>query len=317
MTISPFIPRVLTEYQPIVVGLIGQAATGKTSVGHAICPPGMSLQTPVVVEWDHITFASPLYEMVSIKEGIEGPDAADRQLYELHRLLVEIFGGNPLSGAPSYSDLVSLVHRIYSTPVDKEGKPRNFLQTVGTWCRELYPTCFADYARTKILQKSRTCESPLYAGLISDVRYPNEAEMIKAMPNGFLVKFTASDEVREQRLIDRDGATMTFKQKQHSSEQVDTIPDELVDVVIDSDELNIRQQAMATRDAVFKTFSLNQINPEDYIEHFFSDIEAWDKHEFRTTDRQSVFVDWIDIVLDNERRKAEEKAAAEEIENDA
>ena len=48
---------------PIVIGLAGKAATGKTSVAEKIVPKAQINSVSNHIVWDHIFFALPLYEL--------------------------------------------------------------------------------------------------------------------------------------------------------------------------------------------------------------------------------------------------------------
>ena len=89
-----------------------------------------------------------------------------------------------------------------------------------------------------------------YFCIVSDIRMPNEAAMISSFKGGVVVKFTASDAVRQNRLLNRDGFLMTEAQASHESERVDDIPADLITAVIDTDALSIEEQARATKDQV-------------------------------------------------------------------
>ena len=132
------------QYQPIILGLSGKAATGKTSVAEAIVPKAQINSSEGPIVWDHIFFALPLYEMVSTKTNIIGTKQQSRQLYSLHSIVYELFGNSPIGNIPDYDELINIVKTIYNTPLDQDGsKPRSFLQKMGDLCREFDPDCFA------------------------------------------------------------------------------------------------------------------------------------------------------------------------------
>lgn len=241
-----------TPDYPIVLGICGQAGTGKTSTADRLAPLGGREETPI--DWDHLYFALPLYEIVSIKRNIEGDMRKDRIRYELHKTLVDLFGSSPLYGAPKYDTLVQLVQQLTDTPLGagESEKPRSFLQQTGTLLRDVNEDCFVNWVKkmikTRYVQLRQ--EGRPYAFVVSDVRMPNEAAMIKAQPNGRLLKFTASDEVRHDRLMKRDGFVPDAVQAAHASEQVDLIPNELFDHIIDTNSLSLDQQARVTEAVV-------------------------------------------------------------------
>jgi phosphohistidine swiveling domain-containing protein len=244
---------------PIIVGLAGKALTGKTSVADTIVPKARISIEGEGMAWDHIYFALPLYELASIKKNVTGNRSRIRQLYGIHETIYDIFGKSPIANVPEYEEMFRIVNEIYSMPLPTDGsKPRSFLQKAGDICRSHNQTCFSEWA----INKSKSLyhdylrdfafddDVPPFSVIISDVRYVNEAEAIKNSPNGVLVCYTASDSVREERMIRRDGALMTEEQRNHSSElQMDAVAD-ISDIVIDTDNLTIEQQASITKDFI-------------------------------------------------------------------
>jgi hypothetical protein len=148
-------------------------------------------------------------------------------------------------------------------PIDDDVKPRTFLQQAGEICRLKNEMCFVQWAKRKAYQR---CASLLnsgdeeglyenYACIISDVRYENEAEMIKSLPNGILIRFDASTDVRLDRLYKRDGYRMSDEQLSHKSEQVELIPDSMLNAIINTDTMTAEQQAQATIRTIQKEIS--------------------------------------------------------------
>ena len=83
---------------------------------------------------------------------------------------------------------------------------------------------------------------------LSDLRMKNEADWVRSQPNGILVKYTADDDARFDRLERRDGFLMSAAQRAHVSEkQVDKLK---ADVVIDTTDLDLTTQAKATTQAI-------------------------------------------------------------------
>lgn len=259
-------PIVLGYSQPIILGLAGKAATGKTSVAEAIVPKAQINAVSSDIVWEHIFFALPLYEMASIKKTIQGIRERDRRLYSLHSVIYELFGGSPIGAIPDYNVLIDLVKEIYAMPIEHEGtKPRSFLQKAGDSCRAIDKDCFAKWA----ISKSKTMfnnyikslfedeEQLPFTVVISDVRFANEAEHILAQPNGIVVCYDASDEVRNQRLLNRDGSYMTDEQKNHISEQQIDIVKEMASVVINTDGMSVADQTAHTIDFVNGMLGIN------------------------------------------------------------
>lgn len=255
-----------SDNQPIVIGLCGKAGTGKTSVANIIVPSHtIKYDKASRTIWDHTFFALPLYEMASIKRITKGEKQEDRILFQLHEVLFDVFGNSPLYGAPDYDDFVSLVKEIADLPMpfSDEVKPREFLQKAGEICRSKYEACFTQWTKRKAYQR---CSSLLgnqeeedfyenYACIVSDVRYENEAEMISSLPNGILIRFDASIDVRLDRLYKRDGYRMPDEQLNHKSEQVELIPDSMLNAIINTDTMTLEQQAQETIKTIQKEIS--------------------------------------------------------------
>jgi len=244
---------------PIILGLAGKAATGKTSVAESIVPKGTIAIASDRMVWDHVFFALPLYELANIKKNIEGINKNNRQLFSIHQTVFDIYGGNAMGNIPSYEDFTSLVNEIHSLPIEPEGvKPRTFLQTAGDMCRRYDENCFSKWAIDKAKKLFRTYtntdlyeenESPMCV-IISDVRFLNEAEIILNQPNGILICYEASEQTRNERLLKRDGRLMTEEQSSHKSEkQIDLIK-EIADAIIHTDTLSIEDQANKTMEFI-------------------------------------------------------------------
>lgn len=256
-----------SDNDPIVIGLCGKAGTGKTSVANSIVPShSLRFDKSNAIVWDHLFFAMPLYEMASIKRMTRGEKMDDRILFQLHEVLFELFGSSPLYGAPPYDDFVSLVKEVHdlSMPANDDIKPREFLQKAGEICRSYNENCFTQWAKRKVYQKSLSIlgdrdeeheHIDQYACIFSDVRYENEAEMIKSLPGGILIRFDASHEIRMDRLFNRDGYRMPDEQLNHSSEQVELIPDEMIDYIIDTDTMDVQKQSEETIKFITKEIS--------------------------------------------------------------
>jgi cytidylate kinase len=247
--------KIIDPNQPIILGLAGAAATGKTSVAETLVPRAQINTISNGITWDHIFFALPLYEMASAKKNIRGLRERERQLYSLHSVIYDLFGGSPIGNVPDYDVLINIVKDIYSLPFNPEDiKPRSFLQKAGDVCREVDEDCFARWAIAKshklyreyIRNDSMYNESNPFCVIISDVRFVNEAQFILNQDNGILICFDASEEVRDSRILDRDGVHMTAEQKNHKSEQqIETIK-EMASAIIDTDNLTIAQQTKET-----------------------------------------------------------------------
>lgn len=230
---------------PIIIGLSGEAGTGKTVTADTLVPQGAVRMTDLYW-WDHKYLAMPLYEMVSIKRDISGERADERIRHELHMVLHDLFGKSILYGLPDYDELVELVYDISAMPMDMSGKkPRSFLQDAASLCRAIDKDVFAKWVVRALKRDNAwaTENEKQYVGIVSDIRMPNEAKAIINQPNGIVIRLTASEHVRHERLLDRDGQLMTAKQQSHESERVKDIPNEFISHTLDTDDLSIKDQA--------------------------------------------------------------------------
>lgn len=247
---------------PIIVGLAGKAATGKTSVAEAIVPKGaIGSAIKNSIFWDHIFFALPLYELASIRKNILGTRQNDRQLFSAHEVIYEIFGRTALGSIPSYDEFVKLVRDICLMPIEDNGmKPRSFLQKAGDLCRQYDEDCFARWGISKASKlHMQYVHTDMYeesgmpmAVILSDVRFKNEADAILKQPNGIIICYETSDEIRNERMIKRDGHLMTTDQSNHASEQQMEYVKSVSSAIIDSSILTIEQQTEKTLEIVSK-----------------------------------------------------------------
>jgi hypothetical protein len=263
-----------TPGQPIVVGLAGEACVGKTTTAQLLAPPGVLAYAPNQVAWEHLAFSMPMYELATIKKKVEGEDAHDRMAYAVHAVLVDVFG-LPGYGAPPYVDLVDFVADICLYPLQmQEEKPRAFLQWVGSQIRDLSPDAFirwmqkkinANYAfwRTLLPPNMDEEDMPPYAVVISDIRLGPEASLIKRMPNGVLIKLSASPSARRERAYDRDGRAMTEEEAVHVTEQwIAEAPDDLFDHRIDTTDMSETDVADQVRSVVDSYLGIEQEDDE-------------------------------------------------------
>lgn len=247
---------------PLVVGLAGGYATGKTATANGLAPNGRLIHPPDEdesgprIEWDHFYFALPLYRMATARQSIEGDLEYDRMAYEILLTLLDVVGTNPLFGSPPFNDLIQMAYEITEYPCPREGKPRSFLQWVGTDLLRAYDEdVWVKWMGRKIATEHRLFrqehldvdgylkdDAPLYGVVVSDCRFDNELKLIRDHPNGILIKLTASPEVVENRQLMRDGYTMSESQKNHQSETSLQLPDELYDAIINTDNISVTEQ---------------------------------------------------------------------------
>lgn len=243
---------------PIIIGLGGKAGVGKTVTAEGLVPrKSVRIDEENMLVWDHIYFALPLYELATIRREVQGENATERQLYLTMEKYLDIFA-SPIYGGPAFSELVELTYETVEFPIseDPSEKPREFLQMVGTEkCRALNPDVWTQWlSRTVNRRFAPYMDSHRYIMIVSDVRFPNEAEMIMNHPNGLMIKLEASDETRQERLERRDTVPMTEAQSNHSSENlVNVMP---FDTRVDTDGLSIEDQVAQVYDIIAKQFQI-------------------------------------------------------------
>lgn len=236
--------------QPILLGIGGEAGTGKTSIANVLAPQGRVLDDKASIQWSHLFFAIPLYRMAAARQKIRGEDAFDRQCYELHEILTDLF-----KGYITYDEQVDFVYELAMIPVPHDGKPRKFLQDAGTMCRGFDPDVFVKWVDRKareehqlfLHEQERLEESDpdyipkVHGVVVSDVRYLNECEMFRNHVNGVSVKLIAEPEITAARLEHRDGEGLKPEESKHSSETaLRTIPDDMFDAIIDTSYLTLK-----------------------------------------------------------------------------
>lgn len=251
---------------PIVIAFAGNAGAGKTSTANAIVPPAsisLNHQRPSMV-WDHLYFAMPIYDMVTVRTGIEGDNKLDRTLYSMHDIVYDL-----LQRRCEYADCIELVYDLAMIPCDAQDgdKPRTFMQTAGDMCRALYVDCFTDKAIRTIYQRfAQTVaeydrhdeDAPFSFNIVSDLRRINELDIVKRQPNNLLVKFIADQDELDRRLVNRSGKPLTEDQKNHPTEsELNTIPDSEFDIIVDTTTLTLKDQASMVKDAVIAAVAQN------------------------------------------------------------
>jgi len=246
------------EY-PIIIGLSGKAASGKTSVADQIVPKARINNSDGDIIWDHIFFTLPLYEIAGIKKTALGYRQKDRQLFSIHEVLFDLFGGNALGNIPDYKHFTDLVDQLYHLGIEPEGiKPRSFLQKAGDLCRLYDSDVFAKWVIYKAAKMHRDIissesfqDNPKHVGImISDVRFKNEADKILNQPNGMVIYFDALQRTRNERMLKRDGHLMTAEQSFHKSEKECDLVKSVASAIIVTDELSIDQQTNKTLEII-------------------------------------------------------------------
>lgn len=240
------------EVTEIVVGFHGLAGTGKTSTADLLCP-GHQIAWDHGYAWNHLVLAGPLYEMFTIRKGIEGLMRYDRIRYQLHALLLDLLGENPLFSGVTYNELLALVEKVADYPLDitSDAKPRDFLLDIGQACRALNPDCFVEYAQKSMKRTTQILleDAPkVIVHMISDVRMENEAQAILDQPHGMVIEFTAEHQERMRRLYNRDGRYPTAEHMNHITES--GLDPELITESIDTTLYNPQEQAQLAKSAI-------------------------------------------------------------------
>jgi hypothetical protein len=247
----------MNDDYPIVIGLCGKAGAGKTISAQGIVPGKVvRIDEDSGVAWDHLFFALPLYRLASIRRQT---DSVERQLYQTMEAYLDLYG-SPIYGGPKFEELVEITYETVEMPISMniDDKPRDFLQQVGSMCRVHNPYVFSQWMQRKFNSRFNTFKDEYrYVSIISDLRFPEEAEMITNQPNGFLIKLEASDEVRADRLYRRDQKHMTTEQLNHISEQF--ISEIECDASIDTDDLSVDEQALAVKTLIENTFNIRSL----------------------------------------------------------
>lgn len=242
---------------PFVLGLAGPAGSGKTVVASALAPTAQVIQAEAEF-WTKLSFALPIQRMVTARQKIAGTNLFSRQCFEIHNTLADLF-----RGSLSYDELVDLTYEIVNLPCDLEGKPRSFMQYVGTeLCRGIDADVWVKWMSRKILEEHlhfdaeqrRSAESdPDYIWkdfcvVIDDVRFPNECFFVTTVTNSALVRFDVSSSVAAERIAARDGVALSPSQAGHASESgLQGVPEDLYDATIDTNDLTVKDQVKATK----------------------------------------------------------------------
>lgn len=251
---------------PIFVSLNGPAGVGKTTTAHLLAPSRAQMldHMPPVTYFNQI-LAAPIYEMVTTKRLIEGPDKKDRILYELHNTLDTLMARHI-----AYDDLVELVYDVYAMDAGSKDdpKPRTFMQTVGDMCRAVYKDCFVDavirqarldYNRLTLEYAEHENDPPLHFVIVSDTRYANEVERLRETGNFLLVRLEASPNTLNERLLDRDGVLMSPEELAHPTEQEwQTFPEDWFDLILNTDTLDLTEQALTVQEFLLAKAELTE-----------------------------------------------------------
>lgn len=238
--------------RPYIVAFAGKAGSGKTVMADALAPPAQG--GPLTLDtyrWNRVPFALPIHQIVSIKRQISGENADSRIKFNIHETLYDLFGTS-IGDIPPYDQFCELVSYIGDLPLGSDNKPRKFMQTVGTVCREYFEDCFAQWMIRRVKLLWAQSPEPL-AIAVDDMRFPNEATILKEH-DAVLIRLDCNDEVRAERLYRRDGERLDLSAPAHESEHL-KIPEDCFDHIIDTTDLSVAQQWSIVSDLV------DHINP--------------------------------------------------------
>lgn len=244
-----------------VIALSGMMGSGKDTAAKFLGQ---------LTETRPMSFAAPLKKLASLT--YEAKTGSKMAMHEIYSLLVDIFGG--IASAPSFFETAVLMNRIMDVAdethlvecIKNNGKPREFLQIVGTnVVREMRENAWADYMATSILRNAaksieqyredcdmylaapmgKEPEAPKLTYVITDMRFPNEIDSIRRLPemvsgrlnlpcSVWCVKLDLPVDVAVSRVSNRDhlDPDVVRASLNHASEQ--KLDEDLFDVVVDA-----------------------------------------------------------------------------------
>lgn len=158
-SIPPPIPSGVHDDVPLkLVGLVGPSFAGKSLIAKQLVPTASAdhewSDDDVAVSWSEVGATRPIESLYRVKMSTKGEDGQQRRLYQIHDILVELFGGSPAYGAPLYSELVDLTYWVESLQADEGvlGYAR-FAHSLGDALREVDEHVFVKHLRTKIIRE--------------------------------------------------------------------------------------------------------------------------------------------------------------------
>lgn len=252
-----FIPN-----EPIYIGFVGPAGSGKTFTAKSIVPPstaslyGNPEMFPKVV-WDHQWMSLPLYSVYNARTQTLGASREDRILYSIH----DIVNSVTMKQLP-FDEMIELIYDLYSLPItnQEDEKPRTFLQQAGDLFLKNNENCLAKYTRYKLYSTwlstsveydRHDLEAPTFFGIISDVRQLHEARMIHELKNSLLIRFEADEDTIRERLMARDGFVLSNSESVHRTEkEIDIIPTDWYDLVVDTSSLTPEEQVKTVKEFI-------------------------------------------------------------------
>lgn len=249
------IPANVNEDIPLVLlGIKGPSYAGKNLLSRMMVPSASTTSIDEEEEkghfftWSSVPFTLPIKGLYRSLMSINGHYAKDRKLYAVHSELSTLFGSSPVSGAPPYDDLVSLVYEVVDYRLDDSAKAqRDFMQWVGNKCRELRPDCFISSAKSQVIKDHRAVVSEWFSSweegsaiptahivVIPDCRLKDEGEFIHNYPHSYIVDLNLDEFSVKQRALELDGTNLTPGQLEDRTEiEVRQWPEKWVDHYVD------------------------------------------------------------------------------------
>lgn len=250
-------------------GIVGKAGSGKTSTVSMLCGGATNKREKIdscIIDWDQIAFASPIKEIIAIKSGFPGAEMEDRRLYQIHGIISNVYNNSPLYGAPPYKKLVKLVKTIDSMDLGSaDDNYRTFQQQLGDYVRKYDNDAFAKAAFNKAILKASDVKSTAWEMetqdldyrrilVISDLRFDNEAELIKNKMGGKIIYFDCDEETRKQRLLERDGAYISQENAKHISEK--GIKKKYIDYKLDTSKMDQQEVLENVKNFILKEIEI-------------------------------------------------------------
>ena len=155
---APIPNGVHTDVPLKMVGLVGPSFGGKSLITKQLVPMASAHHEwdddNVAVSWSEVGATRPIESLYRVKMSTKGEDGKQRRLYQIHEILVELFGGSPAYGAPPYPEMVDLVHWVESLPVDEGGLGyARFAHSLGDALRDVDQHVFVKHLRAKAIRE--------------------------------------------------------------------------------------------------------------------------------------------------------------------
>lgn len=236
---------------PIVIGLSGLPGTGKSTVANGLVPNmAVRIDEKTDTVWDCLRFSVPCKAIVNIRTQVTGEDAIDRQLYQVMNVYLDLFG-SPLFGGPKFEELVELTYESLELSMGQ----RELSQAIGAMCRSHQPEVFSQWMRKKINNRFKLFEEhSTHIIIIPDANYPEDTDMIRAQPNGLVIDLCASDEMRDERLNERDD--LSFVKNEYDARLEELHQSITYDTQVDTTDLSKEDQLITVHGIIAEKFDI-------------------------------------------------------------